>query len=204
MVNASLQKLKEKFSEVVIVGSGPTSFDYADFKQIHEPVLFINQTHQFSSVCPSRHQYFVTHHIMSYPRVRPVTVFLERFFVEGTDYDGVLIAKTKPRGRYFSVDAQAEDEVITKAFVRRNSWMLDRDQVVQKNRLMALFGSATTALHLAWLMGATRVTMIGCNPDSATDRHDRRIEGKMIFSPDKVKQNTRLVPEYFDLRVTHI
>jgi hypothetical protein len=204
MVGVSLRELKQKFSDVVIVGSGPTNFDYADFKQIHEPIVFINQSHQFSEVCASRHQYFVTHHIMSFPRVRPVTVFLERFFVEGTDYGGVLIAKTKPRGPYFSVDAQAEDEVITKAFMRQNAWMLDRDQVVEKNRLMALFGSTTTALHLAWLMGATRVRMIGCNPDSTTDRHDSRIEGKMTFSPDKVKQNTRLVPGYFDLRVTHV
>ena len=204
MTNAPLEALRDKFSEAVIVGSGPTRIDFNDFGHIHEPVVFINQMHKFSSVCPSEHQFFVTHHITSYPAVLPVTVFLERFFVENRDYEGVMVARTKPRGRYFSVDAQGEDEIITEEFARRHSWMFDREQVVLKNRLMALFGSVTTALHLVWLMGAKHVKMIGCDPNSDSDRHDRRIEGRMVYSPEKVKKNTQLVPEYLQLAVTHI
>jgi hypothetical protein len=204
MVSTPLHDLRDRFAKAVIVGSGPTSFDFTDFENIHDPVIFINQMHTFSSICPSRNQYFVTHHITQYPQVRPVTIFLERFFIETGDYDGVLVAKLRPKGRYIAVDAQCEDEVITDAFARKHSWMFDRDKVVQKNRLMALFGSVTTALHLAWLMGVKDVDMIGCNPDSPSNRHDRRIEGRMVHSPEKVKQNTRLVPAFLQLAVTHI
>lgn len=199
----SIAELKDRFSEVVIVGSGPTLFKYEDFSQIHEPIFFINDMHKFSNVCPSKHQYFFTHHITKFPKVEPITIFINSMYYDVVDYKGVMHATAKPQGKYISVDTQASEDVANEYFFQTHSWLLDKGEVVKRNRLLAFFGSVTTVIYMAWFVGAEKVTMIGCNPESTDARHDLRLGGKMLYQPDKIKQSTRILPELLRLNVVH-
>lgn len=196
--------MKNLFDEVVIMGSGPTTFDYNELSRIHEPIFFINGTHQFSDICPSKHKYFFTHHISRYTDVMPVTVWIKAmYFDEEESYGGCMYAKTFPKNEYITIDCQADDEVITPEFLARHPFLLDRDEVSNRNRLLAGFGSATTAIHAAWFAGCKKITFIGCNPDMAGIARDVRIGGQLDWSPDKVKENNRQLPKLLGLNVVH-
>ena len=203
--------MKNAFSEVVIAGAGPTTFDYNDFAKISEPVFFINRMHKFSDGCLSEHQYFFTHHITEFQEVKPTTIHIEKMYYDYLDYKGFLTAQARPKNRHIAIDVQATEEVIDKEFLETHPWLLDKKEVIRRNRLLAGFGSVTTAIYMAWFVGAKQVTMIGCNPDSQSAAHDDRLckmglspHKAMIYGPDKIKENTRVMPDLLGLNVLHV
>lgn len=196
--------MKNLFDEVVIAGSGPTSFDYNNFCDIHEPVFFINDMHVFAEICPSEHKYFFTHHPMKYQYVKPIPVHIQRMFVDDSDYQGVLYAHTVPKDQqYIQIDVKSIDDTIDQSFLDKHKFLLDRDEVAERNMLLAGFGSATTAIHAAWFAGAKKVTFIGCNPDVEGIQRDPRIGGKLNYGPDLVKANNRMLPKLLGLNFIH-
>lgn len=198
----SIKELKNKFSsEVIIVGSGPTSFKYEDFSKVYEPIFFINDTHKFSSICPSKNQYFFTHHITKYPEVKPTTVFIEKMYYDIGDYRGVLTATGKPVGQFIMTNCQASEDSANETFFQEHKWLYDKDEVVSRNRILAFFGSVTTALYMAWFVGANKITMIGCDPRTIGDNHDIRFGGKMLYQPDKIKQSVAKMAEILNLNI---
>lgn len=200
-----LSHFRDKFTELVIVGSGPTSLDYeVDLPKITEPVIFINDAHQLSHLCQSEHQYFVTHHLSKFRQVNPITMFIERMFDEDDpDYKGILHSQVQPVGECIRIDGQYNNEVASEWFLDHFQ-LRDRDEVSRKNRLMACFGSTTTAIHFAWFSGCKKVTFVGCNPDLETNSYDPRIRsGEMMFSPKKVKENNRILPKMLGLNAVH-
>lgn len=167
--------------------------------------------HKFSDGCLSEHQYFFTHHITEFTEVAPTTIFIEKMYYDYVDYKGFLVAQARPKNKHISVDVQATEEVIDEEFLETHSWLLDREEVTRRKRLMSGFGSVTTAIYMAWYVGAKKVTMIGCNPDSPTAAHDERLNPmglspykKMLYGPDKIKENTREMPRLLGLNVEHI
>jgi len=200
-----LSRLKNKFDRVVILGSGPTEFQHPDLKMFRsEPVFFINQMHKFSHLCPSAHKFFFTHHISEFREVEPTTVWIRRMFLSEHSYEGHIETRIKPKNDFIGIDCQADDIVIDDTFISKHSWLLDRNEVLKRNRFLALFGTITTAIHFAWFCGAKKITFIGCNPFSGSIEHDPRVGGKMIYSPEMVHQNTLLLPKYFDIHTEHI
>jgi hypothetical protein len=204
---SSLRNFRNKFTEVVIFGSGPTKLDYeVELPKITEPIFFINDTHRMSHLCCSEHQYFFTHHISEFTRVDPVTVFIQRMFSKSNDYQGVLKATATPINSYISIDVQLDDDVVSDRFLDAFK-LRDKDEIERKNRLLACFGSATTAIHFAWFSGCNKITFIGCNPDLDTFSYDPRIISdsgtKMLSSPSKVKENNRILPRMLGLNVVH-
>ena len=189
----------------VIVGSGPTKFDYSDLRYVYDPVFFINRTHELQHHVLQAPKFFVTHHISQFTRVAEhlPTIFIKKMIhEEGLDYAGVMEARLTPLGHYLECECQADDEVLTETFFKRHGWLLDRDICRAYSRSLAGFGSATTAIHLAYLMGCKELVMIGCNPELATIKYDKRIgEGQMMFSPDKVKANNRELPKLLGMKV---
>lgn len=201
-----LKNLRDVFEEAVIFGSGPTSIDYeAELPKITMPIFFINAAHKFSDICTSQHKYFFTHHLSKYTTVSPTTVFIKRMFMEDDDnYRGVLKCTVVPKNKYIAIDAQGNDEVVTERFLDHFR-LRNKDEVARKNRLLACFGSATTAIHFAWFTGCKKVTFIGCNPHSDTNAYDPRIaQGSMAFSPYKVKQNNKILPNFLGLEVEYL
>lgn len=197
-----LFEFKDRFSEFVIAGSGPSNFNY-DFSKITLPIIFINDMHRFSENCPSEHQYFITHHILNFQKVKPLTIHIERMYYDMGDYSGFLEVAANPIGPYISVECQATEEAANSRFFGKQSWLLDKKQVALKNRLAACYGSATTALHFAWFAGAQRVTMIGCNPDTPPV-HDARIGGKLVSAPELVQESLAVMPNILGLEVVHV
>ena len=199
----SIKELKNKFSEVIIFGSGPTSFKYEDVSKIHEPIFFINDTHKFSAMCPSKNQYFFTHHITKYSDVKPITVFIEKMYYDIGDYKGVLTATGKPIGQFITTDCQASEDAANINFFQEHNWLYDKDEVVSRNRILAFFGSVTTTLYMAWFVGANKITMIGCDPHTIDDNHDIRLGGKMLYQPDKIKQSVETLSNILHLNIIH-
>lgn len=206
MFHKPLAELRDLGPEAVIVGSGPTRFDYRRLMYVTAPVFFINRAHLLCRMCRSSKQYFVTHHISKYRNVPIKTIFIERMrYEEGLDYAGHMSARVYPEGPYIPVQCQADDEVLTAAFFIKYPWLLDRDFVEMYSRLVAGFGSATTAIHAAWFAGCQKLTMIGCNPDCLDNGYDPRLgEGQMAFAPEKVKENNRNLPGLLGMRVRYL
>ena len=149
--------------------------------------------------------YFFTHHISKFCNVEPITIFIYTMFDEDSpDYKGRIYAQASPVNECIPIDAQYNDEVVSEWFLDHYQ-LRDKDQVAKRNRLLACFGSGTTAIHFAWFTGCKKITFIGCNPKLLTDEYDPRIgeQGKMIYCPDKVKENNRILPEMLGLEVVH-
>jgi hypothetical protein len=199
----SIKELKNKFSEVFIFGSGPTSFKYEDVSKIHEPIFFINDTHKFSSMCPSKNQYFFTHHITKYPDVKPITIFIKKMYYDVGDYKGVLTATGMPMGQFITTDCQASEDTANINFFQEHNWLYDKDEVVSRNRILAFFGSVTTTLYMAWFVGANKITMIGCDPRTINDDHDVRLGGKMLFQPEKIRKSVNVLSNILHLNIIH-
>ncbi|MFM8312789.1 MAG: hypothetical protein ACKOA8_00720 [Deltaproteobacteria bacterium] len=201
----SLTKLKDSCTEAVIIGSGPTFFDYSELSQFeHLPVLFINQMHQVSHFCPSPRQYFFSHHIDSYLNVSPTTVWIRRMYLADNGYRGHIETRSKPKNKFLTIDCQSQDIVADDNFFKTHDWLLDKNEVLIRNRFLALFGTITTAMHFAWFCGAKKLIMIGCNPYSGSVDHDPRIGGTMTCGPDMVHKNTVLLPRYLNIEVEHL
>lgn len=204
-----LDELRNLGPEAVIVGSGPTRFDYRRLMYVTSPVFFINRAHALARFCRSKKQYFVTHHISQYRNVPLLrTIFIEQmWYEEGRDYAGHMSARVYPEGPYIPVKCQADDEVLTAEFFVKYPQLLDREFVAMFSRLVAGFGSATTAIHAAWFSGCQKLTMIGCNPDCPDNGYDLRLGqdlGEMAFAPEKVKENNRNLPGLLGMRVRYL
>jgi len=202
-----LRDLPTDVDEAVIVGSGPTKFDYLQLGSVFGPIFFINQAWKVSKYAMlSTQRYFVTHHISQFLDMPDLlTVFIRTMrFEEGADYHGHMHSRFEPYGSYMECDCQADDEVLSEDFFNNHSWLRDPSVCRAFNRSLAGFGSATTAIHLAYLMGAKKLVMIGCDPMSKTDKYDKRFgDGQMKFAPDKVKANNLHLPKLLDMKVNY-
>jgi hypothetical protein len=92
----------------------------------------------------------------------------------------------------------------TPELLKSHPWVLNKNEILKRKCFLALFGTITTAIHFAWFCGAKKITFIGCNPSSGSFEHDPRMGGKMIYGPEKVHENTLLLPQYFDIQVEHL
>jgi len=206
----TLTDIKDKFPKVYILGSGPTDFDYEDVSKIDDPIFFINDTVQFEHLCPSPHKFFFSHHLGMKPYfqdVEPVTIFVHTHFFDdtGPDYQDVMIAKHSPKGECITVDAQAHNE-LEPWFFEKYDWLLDKDEVIKRNRIATGFGSITTLLYMLWFTGCKECLFIGCDPKTARKgfAHDGRIGGKMIYQPELITQNQKFLIKALNLNAEYL
>lgn len=209
----TLNDLKNKFisDTVYVLGSGPTLFDYEkDIKEINDPIFFINDTVQYEHLCPSLHKLFFSHHLGMRPQfqeVDPVTIYVQAQFLDdtGPDYQDIMIAKHRPKGKAVTVDAQVHNK-LEPWFFEKYDWLLDKDEVIKRNRIATGFGTITTTIYMLWFTGCQNCLFIGCDPKIAQlgFGHDSRIGGSMIYQPELIMQNQEFLIQTLNLNAKHI
>ena len=199
----NLADLKDSFPKLYVVGSGPTNFDYKDIEKITAPIIFINDMAQFAITCASEEQYFLSHHLSKYRDVSPITIWISKLYSETSEWNIVGDSRFSPKNDFISVKAIMGDEADDNFFVRY-PWLLNKDEVIKKNTILGFFGTITTVLYMSWFMGCSEPRMIGCDPNSLTDTHDKRIGGAMIYEPAKIKRNQKALTKKLDLNPIYI
>ena len=165
----------------VVVGKGPTEFQFPNLASITDPIIFINDAVQFECFAVnSAETFFFAHDECQAVWLTPElssTAVLPRASTPQEE------ARHHPhQNRLFAADhvQQLADlrSYITYEWEGRDDALLDmrRDQVASDGRLYANCGTIHSAIHFAWLCGATEIAFIGC--DGTGLDYDERIENR--------------------------
>ncbi len=198
-----LTDIKDRFGKVYIFGSGPTDFDYQEISRIEDPVFFVNDMAQFSSLCPSSEQYFFSHHLHKYQEVSPITIYIEEVDVQNNDFEGTMFNRYVPKNTYLPVRAISRD-VVYNSFFNDHTWLLDKEEVIRRNTVVTFCGTISTVIYFLWFVGCKEAIFVGCNPKSLTDAHDSRIGGSMIYEADKIRHNQLKLTEMLSIKAIYL
>lgn len=121
----------------------------------------------------------------------------------GPDYQDLMVAKHVPEGLYIQVDAQVHNEMGSWFFEKYN-WLLDKDEVIKRNRIATSFGTISTVIYMLWFVGCQECIFIGCDPESGNYKHDNRIGGEMIYAPKQIFENQRVMIEMLELNAIYL
>ncbi len=163
----------------VIVGKGPTSFNFDRLADVGDPIIFINDAIQFSRLAErSREKFF-------FALDASQSVWLK-------DLDATAVLATEPDAQYAVEHADLlPDRLFTSRLPeselppRLVGWQyghlrdglasMTREELARANQLtIGLKGTIAPAIHFAWLCGAREIAFIGC--DGAAAGYDPRIE----------------------------
>lgn len=172
-----LGQYKDSFrgSTPVVVGSGPTKFDYKELDDITDPIIFLNDAVFLGD---RKDRFFFTHHteIERWLSVKSTYIFVEDRINSG----GNEFSQTKPYGKYLPIKIEMDKKfpkvlgrVITKNLP---DWALDKDHILKHKTFCAHIGSITTLIHFLWFCGTQRILGIGINNIYTTLNHDPRIK----------------------------
>ncbi len=162
----------------VIVGKGPTRYDYPDLAKIHDPIIFINDAVQFAPLAANSRQrfWFAVDELQAYwlthPAMSNVTPVLPRAPEPDT---GV----TRGQQRLFVSSCPAAQDHQRTVTYEWGGRALDittqtRKTLIKDGRLPLRGGTIHPAIAFAWLCGASEIAFIGC--DGAGEGYDDRIQ----------------------------
>ena len=142
----------------IVVGRGPTEFDYADLGQTNEPVFFIND-----AVCLEKYArgetFFFAHDPQALAwldgQIRAIAVI---------PIDGKIFRSAPGRVLHHAGQISFYH---WREHERETLLLLDREQIADLAELYTHTGTIHSLLHFVWFCGFTRVTLIGC--DGITD-----------------------------------
>lgn len=204
----------------VIVGRGPTSFDYEQLRQVADPVIFINDAVQLEHLAESAPETFFFAHDqcqkvwltpelestavlpLSGPRPEP-GAHQRRLFVtdtpEARSVQSLITYTWGSRylagGRKLSTVSRAEVARTGGLALCGNCW---RDGFCG--------GTIHTAIHFAWFCGADEITFIGC--DGVRQGYEKRLEdrsqGVNLEVHDSIRNTTDLICRDLGLETSYI
>jgi len=145
----------------VIVGRGPTRFDYRDLARVDGPVMFVNDAVAMEChLGPEQSSYFFA------------------------------LTNHRGRKGSFKILRDTDDPVLTTAgdvilwrtgvIVRAKLLRSSREEVARIGQLYVGIGTIYTAVHFSWFTGCPRVMFIGCdgiNDPSAVRQHGDKTTG---------------------------
>ena len=190
----------------VIIGKGPTRFQFENLTSVDDPIIFINDVVQFE--CFARHSvetFFFAHDtcqaVWLTPKLRSAAVIAR---AEAKDRTGraMLCAEELPGAgppcslvTYEWGGWYGEDEPACAGRLSR----CGREQIARTGKLYLNSGTIHTAIHFAWLCGASKITFIGCDgfagSTDAGKTYDRRIDLKSDCRPVGVFAKIRQVQD---------
>lgn len=213
-------------SRIVIVGKGPTRFNYENLADITDPIIFINDAVQFErTACAAEDKFWFFHD------VRQVDPYLHAGLraTPVVPLDGATDSAGKPMATMADLAESWHAGCITyrwggwDMFKTEKPWKIDtREAVAKDGRLYLHSGTIHTAIHFAWLCGAKEIVFIGCdgyekwNTSSADTAYDPRISidsgcqpmsafGKIRKAQDQMCEWLGLKTEYInEPRIEHV
>ena len=208
-----LSDYRERYSDrAVLVGSGPTLFDYTKLSELNCPVFFINDTVAFEKYveCDS---FFSTHH-------RPL--FTEKVFRSKFLYPLSYLRPEIEHPYRHSLGPFVNSipyQLVTHCTKQENDdnvpiscfpfWSKDRDWIDETGWLLGHTGSITSTIHFIWYCGFTELTLIGCNPVYVENHHhDSRIsatsgrKGSLWDLPAIIENQKRFL-DHFEFKLTY-
>jgi hypothetical protein len=156
----------------VIVGSGPTTYNYKDLEKISGPIGFINDA---TFVIPKHtaDHFFFTHHqdikrFWDTDAIYLRWIRMTKFRFLKIYFPRLIVAKPK---NFLDVKFVhfGQDEPTFPA------WSLDKDYIAKTGKLHVNRGSITGMIHFLWFCGIKEVLGIGINPATINQPHDSRI-----------------------------
>lgn len=226
----TLKDFKDRFSgkECVVVGSGPTKFDYTELSKYTCPIFLINDTINFEQYVETG--FFFTHHPEKYAdKISKLTFFYPETYTrrklddslwdksELGVYDGHYVyhkEQIESPVVYYNVSTHCShihwennEDVSTTGFPE---WCFDKSEVVRRNALFGHTGSITTLLHFLWFSNFEHATLIGCNPQFRENhRHDFRISALTgrrgsLWDLKAIIENQKCYLKQFDLKHTYL
>jgi len=155
----------------IIVGSGPTDFDYKDLDKLKNPILFINDSVFLGD---KKGRYFFTHHpdIERWLSLKSTYIFAET-------RNKKPYTEKRPEGPYVPIHLKSNQirghAGKFLAHERIPSWTLDKKYMIEHNILFSHWGSITSLIHFIWFCGAKKAIGIGISKDYENSNHDSRI-----------------------------
>ena len=169
-----------------IVGKGPTRFDFENLCEIDDPVIFLNdavQLERFAAGAPET--FFFAHdphqRVWLTGELRSTAILPERHATGSTGRPKLSVQSASPEAATVASVATytwAQEYRRDPARVAR----LSRSEIARTGRLFVGPGTIHTAIHFAWLCGASGVSFIGCdgwpghNSTDPATAYDPRIE----------------------------
>jgi hypothetical protein len=194
MNEIKIKEFKNKYAgrACFLVGSGPTKFDYKELSNTQDIIFFINDTINFEKYT-NNESFFFTHHPDTFFNQVHKSIFFcpthyirrhlstnERFDNKNDDYEYKVKSTTAKNVVFHKIFSNCSypDSLKNISFEQTGfpNWAFDKNQIIEKNALLAHNGSITTLIHFIWFAGFEQVKIIGCNPFFTPDhRYDKRI-----------------------------
>jgi len=177
-----VEQYRDKYpnSRFTIVGKGPTRFDYANLGDIEGPIIFLNDAVQQEGLAGrSAETFLFSHDQCQMTWIEPgltSTVVIPRANAVSSGGKQLLSAEVLgERGNCARcITYEWRDE--WRQTPQDVAYLTDRDKIATTGHLYIRSGTIHTAIHFAWLCGATEITFIGCDgAESAGLAYDKRI-----------------------------
>jgi hypothetical protein len=230
-----IKKLKDyknqyQGKQCVLIGSGPTKFNYENLTNFNCPIFFINDTIRFEKFS-IKESFLFTHHPNKFKNLVQKSTFFypERYLRRKLDdtiwaqnesgiHNGNYVypkeITTSPCVVYYDIlchcshiDWERNNNVKDTGFP---DWAFDKDECIKRNSLFGHTGTITTLIHFLWFSGFEKTLIIGCNPIFRDEhRHDTRITSLTnrkgsLFDLKAIIENQKAYLKTFELSHEYI
>jgi hypothetical protein len=158
----------------MIVGRGPTEFDYEKLADSPDPVFFIND-----AVCLEKHARSETFFFAHDPHA---TAWLNGAITSTAvlPIDGKIFRPTP------GITLEHAGNIVFYHWQEQNKedlLLMNRDQIAQARQLYTHTGTIHSALHFIWFCGFKKVTFIGCDGITDTRHLDPKLQMGNGYDP---------------------
>lgn len=173
----------------VIVGTGPTNFDYKDLQLLKFPTFLLNDSINFEKFTCNPSFFYTS---AFNPMHQPQSKNNDWYKLINKSICLVKHCKIRPNGTfqclnlmpytYYTLfdliyNTTLEDVKINQLSVIETGfpkWCYDKDYIIRNNCLFSHQGSITALIHFLWFCGINKSILIGCGP-TLHYSHDQRI-----------------------------
>jgi hypothetical protein len=183
----------------IIVGRGPTTYDYQQLGESTNPIFFIND-----AVCLEKHArgetFFFAHdpQLLSWMdgRIQSTAILP----IDGKLFGAPIQSSFDHTGNVVFYHWRQEK--------KEDLLLMNREQIAQLKQLYTHTGTIHSVLHFAWFCGFTKVTFIGCDGITVGTGYDPRlvnISGSIAGSTyPAIIRAQRLLTTLFGFQATYL
>ncbi len=179
----------------LIVGKAPTRFEFENLASIEDPIIFINDAVQFEKFATrSVETFFFAHDAAQKVWITPEiksTVVIPSGGASDSGADHPMLDMTQV------LDNNLPPRIVTYewgGWYGRNLRVHPRGEITRTGKLYLNSGTIHSAIHFAWLCGASGITFIGT--DGFSNKYDEPVELRSCSNPLGVFGKIRQVQDW--------